>query len=148
MNSIKMMLTGVVGLLSLVGVAQAELQLADLSFANPIIIDGESMPRFTSRVRAEITCDNLVEKLNEYQTTRVQLDQAIRETFQNITNVLYQWDAELYRVMGRPGVQYSGALGRYARSIADYNSKTIEMQNKLQVYMDIFSERMTGCGRN
>ena len=135
----------VVGILSLVSVSQAGLQLGNLSLSNPIIIDGESLPSFANRVRAEITCENLFEKLNDYQKARVDIDQAMRDSFNNISNILYQWDAELYRIIGRPGVSYSGALGRYARAVGDYNYQSAEVQNKLQTYVTIFGERLTLC---
>ena len=113
--------------------------------ADPILVDGESLPSFSNRVRMEITCLNLQQKLTDYQASRADLDRNIASSVGAVTNALYRWDSELYRIVGRTDVRYTGALGRAGNELEAYNLRLQQAHQKLQAYIEIFSQRMTEC---
>lgn len=112
---------------------------------SPILMRGEQLNQFTARVRSELTCENLTAKLNDYNQTRSQHDQAVADSFNAVSNSLDQWDAELYRVVGRQGFRYTGALGQYARRVDEYAYELGQDQLKLNTYITLFNERLTEC---
>lgn len=114
---------------------------------SPILVRGESLPAFTARIRAELTCENLGAKLNDYHQTRSELDDNVTRSFQAVSSSLDRWDAELYRIVGRSDVRYTGALGRYAREIDNYNYNLRDNQIKLQTYVTLYNERLSECLR-
>jgi hypothetical protein len=112
--------------------------------SGPILVRGETIGDFSSRVREEITCENLGTKFHDYQATRADLDRNVKDSFDGVSRSLYGWDAELYRI-ARRGFSYTGALGSYARQVDEYAYNLAIDQAKLQVFTSVFGSKMSEC---